>query len=178
MILPGKPGLHIRAAAPDDAALIHGLILEIADYEKLRHEVVATVDLVREALFPQHGLATAHALIGEIDGVPQGYALYFFNFSTFMGRPGLYLEDVFVRPASRGRGLGKALLIALAEIAKHHNCARMEWSVLDWNTPAIEFYTSLGARPMDGWTVFRLEEAGLRTLADQAGGGDKESAKF
>jgi GNAT superfamily N-acetyltransferase len=168
MTLPGGPGLTIRAAAPDDAALIHALILEIAEYEKLRHEVVATVELIREALFPEHGLPTAHALIGEVDGAPQGYALYFFNFSTFMGRAGLYLEDVFVRPAFRGRGLGKALLIALAEIARRRNCARMEWSVLDWNTSAIDFYKSLGARPMDGWTVFRLEEPAIHSLADQA----------
>lgn len=167
MTLPGADGLSIRAATRDDAELIHGLILEIAEYEKLRHEVVATVDLIREALFPEHGLATAHALIGEVDGKPQGYALYFFNFSTFMGRAGLYIEDVFVRPAFRGRGLGKALLIALAEIARRRNCARMEWSVLDWNTPAIAFYKSLGARPMDEWTVFRLDEAALRRLADQ-----------
>jgi len=160
-------GLTIRAATPADAALIHGLILEIAEYEKLRHEVVATADHIREALFPEHGLATAHALIGEVDGVPQGYALYFFNFSTFMGRAGLYLEDVFVRPAFRGRGLGKALLIALADIATRRNCARMEWSVLDWNSPAIEFYKSLGARAMDEWTVFRLDEPALHRLADQ-----------
>jgi GNAT superfamily N-acetyltransferase len=163
---PG-PGLTIRAATAEDAALIHGLILEIAEYEKLRHEVVATVEHIREALFPEHGLATAHALIGEVDGAPQGYALYFFNFSTFMGRAGLYLEDVFVRPAFRGRGLGKALLIALADIAKRRNCARMEWSVLDWNTPAIEFYKSLGARAMDEWTVFRLDEPALHALAGQ-----------
>ena len=163
----GVDGLHIRPARAEDAALIHGLILEIADYEKLRHEVVATVEHIREALFPDHGLATAHALIGEIDGAPQGYALYFFNFSTFVGRPGLYLEDVFVRPPFRGRGLGKALLIALADVARRRGCGRMEWSVLDWNTPAIEFYASLGARTMDGWTVHRLDEPALHRLADQ-----------
>ncbi len=161
---PGN-GLHVRAANPGDAALIHGLILEIAEYEKLRHEVVATEEHVREALFPRDGLPAACALIGEVDGQPQGYALYFFNFSTFMGRPGLYLEDVYVRPRFRGRGLGKALLVALAEIARRRNCARMEWSVLDWNTPAIEFYTSIGARPMSEWTVFRLEESGIHRLA-------------
>lgn len=163
----GGSGITIRPATPADAALIHGLILEIAEYEKLRHEVVATVEHIREALFPEHGRATAHALIGEVDGAPQGYALYFFNFSTFMGRAGLYLEDVFVRPAFRGRGLGKALLIALADIAKQRNCARMEWSVLDWNTPAIDFYKSLGARAMDEWTVFRLDEPALHALAAQ-----------
>ena len=167
MSTPGTTGLRVRAATRNDAALVHSLILEIADYEKLRHEVVATVEHVCEALFPEHGPPTAHALIGEIDGAPQGYALYFFNFSTFMGRPGLYLEDVFVRPAFRGRGLGKALLVALADIAKRRNCARMEWSVLDWNTPAIEFYKSLGARAMDEWTVFRLDEPALHKLADQ-----------
>ena len=167
MTMPTGKGLHIRPATAADAALVHSLILEIADYEKLRHEVVATVDHIRDALFPEHGLPTAHALIGEIDGVPQGYALYFLNFSTFMGRAGLYLEDVFVRPAFRGRGLGKALLIALADIAKRRNCARMEWSVLDWNTPAIEFYKSLGARAMDEWTVNRLDEPALLKLAAQ-----------
>lgn len=167
MMQESSAGISIRPAIPADAVLIHGLILEIAEYEKLRHEVVATVDLIREALFPAHGLSTAHALIGEVDGAPQGYALYFFNFSTFMGRPGLYLEDVFVRPAFRGRGLGKALLITLADIARRRNCARMEWSVLDWNTPTIEFYKSLGARPMDEWTVFRLDEAALLRLAGQ-----------
>lgn len=161
-------GLAVRPAAPDDAELIHSLILEIAEYEKLRHEVVATVDHVREALFPEHGFATVHALIGEIDGAPQGYALYFFNFSTFVGRPGLYLEDVFVRPAFRGRGLGKLLLVELAKIAKRRGCGRMEWSVLDWNTPAINFYRSIGARAMDEWTVFRLDEPALHKLADQA----------
>jgi len=159
--------LHVRPARQDDATLIHGLILEIADYEKLRHEVVARVEDIREALFPQHGLAIAHALIGEIDGTAQGYALYFFNFSTFVGRAGLYLEDVFVRPAFRGRGLGKALLVALADVARMRNCGRMEWSVLDWNTPAIEFYRTLGSRSMDGWTVHRLDEAALNRLADQ-----------
>jgi GNAT superfamily N-acetyltransferase len=169
MTLSSSNGLTVRAATVTDAPLIHSLILEIADYEKLRHEVVATIDHIREALFPEHGLATAHALVGEIDGVPQGYALYFFNFSTFMGRAGLYLEDVFVRPAFRGRGLGKALLVALAGIAKRRNCARMEWAVLDWNTPAIDFYKSLGARAMDEWTVFRLDEAALKALAAQSG---------
>lgn len=161
-------GLVVRPAAPEDAALVHALILEIAEYEKLRHEVVATVELVREALFPEHGLAAVHALIGEIDGAPQGYALYFFNFSTFIGRPGLYLEDVFVRPPFRGRGLGKLLLIELARIARRRGCGRMEWSVLDWNTPAIEFYKSIGARPMSEWTVYRLDEPALHRLADQA----------
>lgn len=161
-------GLVVRPAAPGDEALVHALILEIAEYEKLRHEVVATVEHVREALFPEHGLAAVHALIGEIDGAPQGYALYFFNFSTFIGRPGLYLEDVFVRPPFRGRGLGKLLLVELAKIARRRGCGRMEWSVLDWNTPAIEFYKSIGARAMDEWTVYRLDEPAVHRLADQA----------
>jgi GNAT superfamily N-acetyltransferase len=167
MMNAAPQGIIVRPASASDSSLIHGLILEIAEYEKLRDQVSATVEHIRDALFPAVGKPTAHALIGEIDGVAQGYALYFFNFSTFMGRPGLYLEDVFVRESFRGRGLGKALLIALAQIANGRNCARMEWSVLDWNTPSIEFYKSLGARPMDEWTVFRLDEPGLRSLAAQ-----------
>src|SRR5690606_1050336 len=125
------------------------LIQEIADYEKLSHEVVATEEDLKESLFGEK--RSAEVVIGEFENEVVGYALFFHNFSTFLGRKGLYLEDLFVRPQYRGKGFGKSLLLHLVKIAKERKCGRMEWSVLDWNTPAIEFYKSLGARPMDEW---------------------------
>jgi GNAT superfamily N-acetyltransferase len=147
-------GLSIRPATVADAGLVMDFIRALAVYEKLEHEVDASVEDVRAALFaPQ---PRAFCDIAAWDGVPAGLALWFYNFSTFRGRHGIYLEDLFVLPDLRGRGIGKALLLGLAQRAVREGCARVEWSVLDWNKPAIDFYTSLGAVPMDEWTVFRL----------------------
>ena len=155
--------LSIRPATADDVPLIRALIAELADYERLSHAAVATDDGLREQLFgTQPG---AEVLIGEVDGEPAGFALFFHNFSTFLGKRGLYLEDLFVRPAFRGSGLGKHLMAALARIAVQRDCGRFEWSVLDWNTPAIGFYRKLGATGLDEWTMQRLEGDALHALA-------------
>lgn len=154
----------IRPARAGDLDTIFQFICDLADYERLRHEVRADRSTLGAHLFGPRPMA--EVLIGEIAGVPQGFALFFHNFSTFEGRPGLYLEDLFVRPEARGAGLGKALLVRLAQLAKERGCARLEWSVLDWNEPAIAFYRSLGARPMDDWTVFRVDGAALEKLAE------------
>jgi diamine N-acetyltransferase len=154
--------LNLRAARPGDEQLLLSLIRELADYEKLAHEVEATTGDISESLFG--GGAVAEAVIAEWNGEPVGFALFFRNFSTFVGRPGLYLEDLYVRESHRGKGVGKALLLHLAAIARDRRYGRMEWSVLDWNQPAIDFYHSLGARPMSDWTVFRLDEAALGEL--------------
>jgi diamine N-acetyltransferase len=143
--------LNIRPATSTDAATIASLVRELAEYEKLEHEARATPgDLLREIQAPN---PVIHVLIAEWNGEPAGFALYFFNFSTFVGRPGLYLEDLFVRPAQRAHGIGRALLRALARIAKQRNCGRMEWAVLDWNEPALRFYKSLDARQMNEWII-------------------------
>jgi GNAT superfamily N-acetyltransferase len=155
--------LSIRPAIPGDLALIHRFICDLADYEKLRHEVRADIDTLGRYLFGPHPMA--EVLIGEIDGVPRGFALFFHNFSTFEGRPGLYLEDLFVDPEARGSGLGKALLARLAQLAIARDCARLEWWVLDWNEPALAFYRKLGAKPMDEWTVQRVDGDALTALA-------------
>ena len=158
--------LSIRPATPDDLPLIAELIHALADYEKLLHEVRFGEAALATRLFGPRPYA--EVLIGEVDGVAQGFALFFHNFSTFEGRPGIYLEDLFVRPDARGSGLGKALLAELGRIAVERDCARLEWSVLDWNEPAIGFYKSLGAKPMDEWTVFRIDGAALTGLAGTA----------
>ena len=158
--------LAIRPAAPADLALIAQFIRDLADYEKLAHEVRFDEAKLGEKLFGPHPYA--EVVIGEIDGNPQGFALFFHNFSTFEGRPGLYLEDLFVRPEARGSGLGKALLAHLAKLCVERDCARLEWSVLDWNTPSIGFYKSLGARMMDEWTVMRIDGDALTGLAGSA----------
>lgn len=155
--------LSIRAATRDDLDLIFRFICELAEYERLRHEVHADLEMLGKFLFGPHPMA--EVLIGEIDGAPRGFALFFHNFSTFEGKPGLYLEDLFVEPEARGSGLGKALLSHLAGIAIDRGCARFEWSVLDWNEPAIAFYRAIGASPMDEWTVQRLDGEPLRQLA-------------
>lgn len=155
--------LSIRAATRDDLDLIFRFICDLAEYERLRDEVYADVETLGLHLFGPHPMA--EVLIGEIDGSPRGFALFFHNFSTFEGKPGLYLEDLFVVPEARGSGLGKALLAHLARVAIDRGCARFEWSVLDWNEPAIAFYRSIGARPMDEWTVQRLDGEALRQLA-------------
>jgi GNAT superfamily N-acetyltransferase len=142
--------------------LIAQFIRDLAEYEKLAHEVRFDEAALGARLFGERPYA--EVLIGEIDGAPQGFALFFHNFSTFEGRPGIYLEDLFVRPEARGSGLGKALLKRLAQLAVERDCARLEWAVLDWNEPSIGFYKSLGAKPMDEWTVFRLDGDALGAL--------------
>ena len=146
--------LSITFAEEGEAGLILDFISKLAEYEKLSHEVTATEASLREALFGPR--PHAECLIARLDGKPAGFALFFHNFSTFLGKLGIYLEDLFVYPALRGNGVGKALLVRLAAIAKERNCGRLEWSVLDWNIPAQEFYRKLGALPMDEWTVYRM----------------------
>ena len=155
--------LSIRSATPADISLIGQFIRDLAEYEKLAHEVRFDEAVMAHKLFGPRPYA--EVLIGEIDRTPQGFALFFHNFSTFEGRPGIYLEDLFVRPDARGSGLGKALLGKLAALAVERDCARLEWSVLDWNTPAIDFYKALGARPMDEWPVYRVDGDALTDLA-------------
>ena len=144
----------IRFATEEDVPLILRFIRELAEYEKLPHECIATEEAVRSTLFGEKRFA--EVLIAEEANEPAGFALFFHNYSTFLAKPGIYLEDLYVRPEFRGRGYGKALLMRLAELARERNCGRLEWAVLNWNEPAIEFYKSLGARPMSEWTVFRL----------------------
>ncbi len=157
---------RLRPATPADAELIHALVYELATYERCPEQVEATPETLRATLFPADGSApVAHALLAEADGEPAGFALYFFNYSTWLARPGLYLEDLFVRPAFRGRGIGKALLLHLARVAHEQGCGRMEWAVLDWNQPAIDFYESLGAQRLTEWTVCRLDRAALAAAA-------------
>lgn len=156
----------IRPATPADLPLIAQFIRDLADYEKLADAVRFDDATLGEKLFGSRPYA--EVVIGELDAAPQGFALFFHNFSTFEGRPGIYLEDLFVRPAARGSGLGKALLAHLAKLCVERDCARLEWSVLDWNTPAIGFYQSLGARLMDEWTVMRVDGGALAELAAAA----------
>jgi GNAT superfamily N-acetyltransferase len=158
--------LRIVPATRSDVPLILALIKELAEYERLAHEVVATEEILTETLFGDR--AYAEVLIASYDGEPVGYALYFHSFSTFLGRPGLYLEDLYVRPSLRGKGIGKALLASLARIAVERKCGRLEWAVLNWNEPAIGFYKSLGARPMDTWTVYRVSGEPLAHLASSS----------
>lgn len=157
------PNLSIRPTKPTDAALILSFIRDLADYEKLSHEAVATEADVRTKLFGENPRVFCH--VAEVNGEAAGFAVWFFNFSTFLGKHGLYLEDLFVRPRFRGMGVGKALLAHLARHAVAEGCGRLEWWVLDWNAPAIEFYKSLGAVPMSDWSVFRLTGDALERLA-------------
>lgn len=154
---------QIRSATAADVPLILGFIRDLALYEKLAHEVVATEAALQRTLFGSP--PAAHVVIAEVDGRPAGFALYFFNYSTFLAKPGLYLEDLFVQPEFRGHGTGKALLLHLAKIANARGCGRMEWSVLDWNEPAIKFYESLGARRMKEWQICRLTGTTLARYA-------------
>lgn len=158
--------LKIRNAVKSDAPQILQFIRDLAAYEKLSHDVVANLADIDRTLFGAN--PKAFALIAEWDGKPCGLALYFFNFSTFLGKHGVYLEDLFVPEKFRGKGIGKALLVRLAQIARENDCGRLEWSVLDWNEPSIAFYKSLGAVPMDEWTVYRLTGAALSKLAGVA----------
>ncbi len=157
--------LEITPATPEDVPLVLRFIRELAEYERLAHAVVATPEELREQLFGER--PSAEVLIAREEGEPAGFAVFFHNFSTFLGRRGLYLEDLYVRPELRGRGVGRALLRALARVAAERGCGRLEWSVLDWNEPAIRFYRSLGARPLEEWTVYRLDGEALRHLAGE-----------
>jgi len=155
--------IDIVAATPADVPLLLALITELADYEKLRHEVVATQASVSNALFGPR--PSAEAVIARVAGEPAGFALYFHNFSTFLGKHGLYLEDLFVRPAYRGRAIGKALLRYLAALALQRDCGRFEWAVLDWNRPARDFYEALGAQAKSDWIIHRISGDALKRLA-------------
>lgn len=160
------PATALRPATRADVPLILDLIRALAEYEREPDAVEATEGLLEEQLFGEH--PGAEVVIAEVDGQGAGFALFFHNFSTWRGRRGLYLEDLFVRPQFRGLGLGRALMIHLAKLAVQRGCARFEWSVLDWNTPAIDFYRSLGAVGMDEWTVQRLDGDALLALAMKA----------
>ncbi|MHB8851733.1 MAG: GNAT family N-acetyltransferase [Ignavibacteriaceae bacterium] len=157
-----KEKLVIREATKKDVSLILSLIKELAVYEKLLHEVVATEDQLTEMLFGQKKYA--EVLIANYDNENAGFALFFHNFSTFLGKPGIYLEDLYVKPQLRGKGIGKSLLLSLVKLAKERNCGRVEWAVLNWNEPSIKFYKSLGAKPMNQWTVYRLSEDEINSL--------------
>ncbi|MCK4564074.1 MAG: GNAT family N-acetyltransferase [Verrucomicrobia bacterium] len=157
------PTLTIRDATANDSALILGFIKKLARYEKAEHEAVATEADIRTSLFGND--ASAHALVCEFKNEPIGFAVYFFNYSTWLGKRGLYLEDLYVSPEHRGLGAGKALLKHLAGIALSNHCGRFEWSVLDWNEPAIKFYQSIGAKPQDEWVGYRLTGQALQAFA-------------
>ena len=155
----------IRSATENDVATILGLIRELAEYEHLSHEVEATADDIRKSLFGDR--AVAEALIGEQDGVAVSFALFFYNFSTFLGKPGIYLEDLYVKPQYRSNGFGRRMLAHIARLAKERDCGRFEWSVLDWNEPAIRTYDGLNAKPMKEWILYRLTGSALEKLAQE-----------
>jgi len=154
---------NIRATNASDCALILTFIKELAEYEKLSHEVVATESQLQKTLFGEK--PDAEVLIGEFENSPVAYALFFHNYSTFTGRPGIYLEDVYVKPEMRGRGFGKSIMQHIAKLAVARDCSRFEWSVLDWNEPSIKFYRSIGATAMKGWTVQRMDGNALTDFA-------------
>jgi GNAT superfamily N-acetyltransferase len=158
---------QISAATERDVPTLVSFIRQLAEYEKLSDQCVVKEEVLRESLFGRRRVA--EAVIGYFQNQPVGFALFFHNFSTFLGRPGLYLEDLFVIPEMRGRGFGKALLVHLARLARERGCGRFEWSVLDWNEPSIQFYKNLGAIPMDEWTAYRVTGEALARLADEAG---------
>ena len=159
----GADAFSIRQATEDDADLILWFIEGLAEYEKLSHEVVATAEGLRKHLFSERPMA--EVIIAEFEGRPVGFALYFHNFSTFLGKPGIYLEDLYVLEDYRGKGFGKSLLCYLAKLAVEKGCGRLEWAVLDWNEPSIQFYKSLGAEPMDEWIINRASGESLRKMA-------------
>ena len=165
MIATSQPGVRLRFAQRRDAALVLSFIRELAEYEQLAHQVVADEDTLADSLFGEH--PAAEVVIAEVDGEPAAFALFFHNYSTFLGRRGLYLEDLFVRPRFRGEGLGRLLMTFLARLALERGCGRLEWGVLDWNTDAIGFYRDLGATGMDEWTVQRISGDALQRLAAQ-----------
>ncbi len=159
-----KEMINIRFAQPGDEGTILGFIHGLAEYENMVADVVATEELLREWIFEKQ---KAEVLFAEMDGKEVGIALFFHNFSTFLGRAGIYLEDLFVLPEYRGKGCGTALLKRLAQITVERGCGRLEWSCLDWNRPSIDFYLSLGAKPMDEWTVYRLTGETLKAMAEK-----------
>lgn len=154
----------LRFAEKNDTPLILEFIRELADYEKLLHEVVATEEVLMESLF---GRKIAEVIIGEYKNKPIAFALFFHNFSTFLGRPGIYLEDLYVKPEMRGKGIGKIMFSFLAKLAVERKCGRLEWSCLDWNEPSIQFYKQIGAVPMKEWTVYRVYDEGLGELSNK-----------
>jgi GNAT superfamily N-acetyltransferase len=155
----------VRPATAGDCPTILAFIKQLAEYEKLAHEVVANEERLMKSLFGEH--PSAEVIMGEYQNRPVGFALFFSNYSTFLAKPGIYLEDLFVQPDMRGKGFGKTLLAHLAKLAVERDCGRLEWSVLDWNQPAIDFYRSLNAQPMEGWTVNRLSGDALAVLANE-----------
>ena len=157
------PEIEIRVATEDDVPLVLSLIKELAEYERLSHEVVATEEMLRDSLFGERRVA--EVILGYLRDDAAGFALFFHNFSTFLGKPGIYLEDLYVKPEFRGAGVGRALLVYLAKLARERGCGRLEWWVLDWNEPAIRFYKVLGAVPMEDWTVYRVMGEALDELA-------------
>jgi GNAT superfamily N-acetyltransferase len=166
-----QPDFKIRPARVEDVAIILQLIRDLATYERAPNEVTTTEEQLVDVLFGEKPVA--EVLLAFENKIPVGFAVFFHNFSTWLGRPGLYLEDLFVKPEKRGKGYGRALLVDLARAALERGCGRMEWAVLDWNEPAIKFYRALGAKPMDEWTVFRLTRDGIARLA-QAEKADQE----
>lgn len=162
--MSSEENLIIRKGTIEDSGLILEFIRKLSVYEKLSHEVTATVEKVKESVFS--GNSNVETLLAFYEGRPAGFALYFFNYSTFKASKGLYLEDLYVNEEERGKGIGKRLLVELARIARNERCARFEWSVLDWNEPAINFYKSIGAKAMDEWTVYRLEGEGINKLSE------------
>ena len=156
-------GFEIREAVVDDLPLILRFIKDLAEYERMRDDVITTEEILKHSIFGEG--SNTSVLLAFYNDEPVGFAIYFYNFSSFLGKKGIYLEDLFVQPDARGKGFGKALLIRLAEIARDDDCGRLEWAVLDWNEPAIDFYKNLGAVQMDEWTVFRLNREAIEILA-------------
>ncbi len=156
--------MKIKIATEEDVEVIFEFIKELADYEKLSHEVLATEEDIREGMFGERKVISA--LIAYSGEIPVGFALYFYNFSTFVGKPGIYLEDLYVKPEYRGSGYGKGLLVALAGIAKEEGCGRFEWTVLDWNKPSINFYESIGAKSKEEWIIYRMDKKAITELAE------------
>jgi GNAT superfamily N-acetyltransferase len=163
--LPAIPGFEIRAATEADVPLILSFITKLAVYEKLAHEVTAAEESLRETLFGSRRFA--EVALGFFNGEPVGFVLFFHNYSTFLAKPGLYIEDLFVDEEFRGRGFGRALFLHVGKLARERNCGRLEWAVLDWNEPAIGFYKKLGAAAMDEWTVFRITGENLKRLGNE-----------
>lgn len=164
MINTKVENFKIRFAEENDTKLILDFIKELADYEKLLNEVVATEEILFNSLFVRK---KAEVIIGEYAGKAVGFALFFHNFSTFLGKEGIYLEDLYIKPEMRGKGLGKIMLSFLGKLAVERNCGRLEWWCIDWNEPSIKFYKEMGAKPMDEWTVYRVDDVALKNLANE-----------
>ena len=164
MIFTRDPDVSLRLANEDDVPVILNFIKELAEYEKLSHEVLVNEEKLKKTLFGDNKFA--EVIIADYKNEPAGFALFFHNYSTFLGKPGIYLEDLFVKPHLRGKGIGKILLAYLGKLALERDCGRIEWAVLDWNEPALKFYKNLGAKPMDEWTVFRVSGDSIKNLAE------------